>query len=149
MKNLSDDKVESLFKWLKNYYPTDATPKIAILLLNRKEWRRFYNESPNITREEFNKKLDEKILTLPKAVQTVIQHIDQLSESQKKQLMKTLHPHFNEQEQDIDYWMNESFGKCFPMKRLKQMSEMLGQDIPEFFKPYMNHDFNNNLQLFQ
>lgn len=141
MKKLGANKVQSLFKWLKTYYSTDATPKIAILLLNRKEWRRFYEESPSITREEFEKKLDEKIAIRSKAVQTLIQHINQLSESRKSQLHKILHPHFCEQQQDINYWMNESFGKCFPVKRLKRMSEMLGQDVPEFFNPYMNHDF--------
>lgn len=141
MKRLSEQQVNLLFEWVKNWCPIEVKPKIAILLLNEKEWRRLYVQLPSVSSEEFKKKLDEKIREYPEKIQNVFRQIAQLPKSQQKQLIKDIMPHFSEQEQDINYWMNESMGKCFSMKRVKHMQKLLGQDIPDFFKPYMNHDF--------
>ena len=141
MKKLSEQQVNFLFEWVKNWYPSEVKPKIAILLLNKKEWRRFYEQLPKTSSEEFNKKLGEKIREYPEKIQNIFRQIKQLPKNQKKQLIKEILPHFSKQEQEIDYWMNESLGKCFSMKQVKYMQKLLGQDIPAFFKPYLNHDF--------
>ena len=141
MKRLSDSEVNFLFEWVTNWYPTQVKPKITILFLNKKEWRRFYVELPKISPEEFKKKLDEKIRKYPEKTQEIYRQINKLPESQKKQLIKKLMPHYSEKEQNIDYWMNETLGKCFTMKELKYTAEIFGQDIPDFFKPYMSHDY--------
>jgi len=141
MKKLNDDEANFLFEWVKNWYPTEAKTKIAILLLNKQEWRDLYMQIPVTSSEEFKKRLDEKIKELPEKIQNLLKQIEKLSEDQKKQLMKTIIPHFDEREENIDYWMNETAGKCFSTKKLEDLAEILKQDSPAFFKPYMNYDF--------
>ena len=142
MKTLSEDEVNFLFEWVKNWYPTEAKPKITILLLNRKEWRRFYlQKGAKISREELEKKLDKRMNELPKKHQVLFQRIRELSQDELYHVIKMIRPHFDERELSLDYWMNESLGKCFAMKQLKAMAEMREQDLSPFFQPYLNYDF--------
>ena len=91
--------------------------------------------------EDYRKKVDEEIEKYPEKNQKVFRQISELPESQKKQLIKKLMPHYSEKEQSLDYWMNETLGKCFTMEGLKYRAEIFGQAIPDFFKPYMNHNY--------
>lgn len=142
MKTLTEDEVGFLFEWVKNWYPTEAKPKIAILLLNRQEWRRFYlQKRARISHEELYKKLDKRINKYPKKTQILFQQVRKLPQAEKNKIIKMIIPHFDEREQRIEHWMNETAGKCFSMERLKEMREILEQALPPFFQPYLNYDF--------
>lgn len=141
MKQLSNEEVNFLFDWVKNWFPTSATPKIAILLLNKKEWRRLYEELPSISSEKLKQRVYKELEKYPKEIRQLFDKIEQLPKNQKSQLLKIISPHFSEKAQNINYWMKEIFGECFKIEELKYMAELVEQQIPRFFKPFMSYDF--------
>jgi len=142
MKQINQAETDFLFEWVKNWYPTKAKPKIAILLLDRDEWKNLYLQNPKIAPEEAEKRLAEAEAKLSEEQQELYKEVEKLSEKQKEQLARILMPHhFVRETGEFDYWMNEVSGECFSMEETKQFAEIFKQDIPALFKPYINHDF--------
>jgi hypothetical protein len=143
MKQLEEDEVNFLFDWVKNWYPTEAKPKMAILLLNRQEWKQLYEDATEkaMPQEERWKILDEKAEELSSEEQELYHQFKKLPEEKRKQLYKLANPHYGEKEQDLDYWMNETLGSCYSVKTLKQMCKLFNQTMLPFFQPYANYDF--------
>jgi len=142
MKQINQEETNFLFEWVRNWYPTQAKPKIAILLLDRDEWKNLYLQTPKMTPEEAKKRLAEAEAKLSEEQQELCKEVEKLSDKQKEQLVRMLMPHtFVREAGEFDYWMNEVSGECFAMEETKQFAEIFKQDIPALFKPYVNHDF--------
>jgi hypothetical protein len=142
MKQISQEKTDFLFEWVKNWYPTQAKPKIAILLLDRDEWKNLFLENPKAPPEEAKKRLAEAEIKLSEEEQELGKKVEKLSEKQKELLARMVMPHrFVREAAKLDYWMDEVSGECFAMEETKQFAEIFKQDISVLLKPYINHDF--------
>jgi hypothetical protein len=143
MKKIDEDEVNFLFDWVKNWYPTDAKPKITILLLNEHEWKKFYLEgSEEIPLEEHKRVTDEIAKGLPSQEKELFQEYSKLSEEERMQVVKSLIPHVGSvKDRGFEYWMNETVGMCFSIEELKERCRVFNKPIPRFFKPYLNYDY--------
>lgn len=143
MKKIDEDEVNFLFDWVKNWYPTDAKPKIAILLLNEHEWKKFYLEgSEEIPLEERKRVMDEIAKGLQGQEKELFQEYSKLSEEGRIEVVKSLNPHWGSvKDRDFEYWMNETVGMCFSLEELKERCRFFNKPIPLFFKPYLNYDY--------
>lgn len=147
MKQISQEETSFLFEWVKNWFPTEAKPKIAILLLNKQEWRQLYENTQWITHEEFSKRIKETLEEVRKdpsqsKLVEEFEEIYNLPKDAQKELMNRFHPHsFVKDAGKIDYWMNEVSGECFPTNEIKSFAYAMRIEVDDFYKPYLNFDF--------
>lgn len=141
MKQISEEETDFLFEWVKNWYPTPKKPKVVILLLNEREWRRLYENTRRIRKQEFDKRMDIFVREKPELKQ-LVERLEHLTEEQRRELMAKAFPHgIVEGTDKIDYWMNEVSGECFSINDVKGFAEISQIGIDDFFAPYLDNDF--------
>jgi hypothetical protein len=122
MKRLQDDETNLLFDWVTSWYPSEVRPKIAILLLNQKEWTDFFNESKNekMTRDEFERAFQEFTKDLPADDIEELRKLNSVPIQEKEAIIRQNMPHFGTAtDKGFDDWVNETMGMCFNINELK------------------------------
>jgi hypothetical protein len=147
MKQLEQDETEFLFEWVKNWYPTEKKPKIAICLLTKQEWSDYYNSCPKENLGEIAKNAEEHLLKKYPEIKPLLEKIDNLQEKEKLELMKKLKPHAmindmpNAKASELyKEWMNEESGIVFSYEEEKQLEEMKIKPNP-IWKSFPDYDF--------
>jgi hypothetical protein len=145
MKILREDETLFLFEWVKNWYPTSKNPKIAIVLMNRKDWSDFYHSQPKQSMKEIGEKAKKELLERFPEIKELLEKIEKLPKEDQKRLLEKVSPHnfFTGMPANADpyeYFMNEQCGVMYSHEEEKEL-EKTGVLPNPIWKQFPDCDF--------
>jgi len=141
MKHLPSDQTKILFGFVKRFYPCKSSPKIAVVLLNKAEWKKLWLAGRDVISPKRTREIRENIDQIIQHFRENPERIKDLPEKEQFVVRLLLNPHFApESILNVDEHMNEGMGDHYSVKKVKSWLRYTKKPTPEIIQPYMKLD---------